>query len=204
MATILGRVVAPTAVTALVSSATAVIGDVVVNLAAEWKTNWAMWLAVAAATALSGAVALWLYQREVRTDPSPSAAATPGVSPLSTATTPLLSSRRDQRCLLAVGVLMAVSSAVVWFWPTGPATDLGPALGLIHSRCMQVTADDVSVFTDSDSKHKQTWTTWTTGTHFWADPDPNTLHRYRTTLRNGNRGWVTNDPRYVTSTRDCL
>lgn len=203
MATILVRVVAPTAVTALVSSATAAIVEVVVTLATEWKTNWSMWLAVAAATVLSGAVALWLYQRQVRTDPSPSADdMSPGGNANTRAKKEAVYSRRGQRCLLAVGVLLAVSSAVVGFWPTGPATDLGPALGLIHSRCMQVTAHDVSVFTDSESK--QTWTMWTTGTHFWADPDTNTLHRYRTTLRNGNHGWVTNNPRHVTSARDCL
>lgn len=107
-----------------------------------------------------------------------------------------------------IGALLAVSSVVVGFWPTGPAaehapaTDLGPAIWLVRSRCMQVTAGDVRVFTDSTSN--QTMTTWPTGTRFWADPDTNTLHRYRTTLRNGSHGWITANPRWVTSAIDCL
>lgn len=143
MTTILVRVAAPTAVTALVGSGIAVISNVFVNLATEWKTNWAMWLVVAAATVISGAVAATPY------------------------------SRRVQRCLLAVGMLLAVSSAVVGFWPTAPATDLEPALGLVNSRCMQVTAHDVRVFTNPESE--RTWTQW-----------------------------VTTDPRWVTSAKDCL
>jgi hypothetical protein len=51
---------------------------------------------------------------------------------------------------------------------------------------MQVIAHGVRVFTDAEGE--QAWTTWTTGTHFWADPVTNTLYRNRTTLRNGNHG----------------
>lgn len=55
----LRRVVAPTAATAAVTSVTAVT----INFATEWQSNLWAWLAVAVATALVAAVALWRDHR---------------------------------------------------------------------------------------------------------------------------------------------
>jgi hypothetical protein len=128
---------------------------------------------------------------------------------LSTTKTPLLHSRLIRwRVLLtsAIVVLLAVS-AIVTFRLSGAAvehplaTGLEPANGLVRSQCMQVTAHNVRVFTDPQSA--QTWTTWTTGTKFWADTDTSALHRYRTTLSNGSQGWITANPHWITTASNC-
>ena len=127
----------------------------------------------------------------------------------STAKPPLFHFHRIWRRPLittAIVALLAIS-AIVTFRLTGPtaehplATGLEPAMGLIHDDCMQVTAHNARVFTDPQSD--QTWTTWTTGTEFWADPNTSMLHRYRTILSNGSQGWITANPHWVTAASDC-
>ena len=114
--------------------------------------------------------------------------------------------RRRPLITTAIVALLAIS-AIVTFRLTGPAgehplaTGLEPAMDLTHDDCMQVTAHNVRVFTDPQSD--QTWTTWTTGTAFWADPNTSTLHRYRTTLSNGSQGWITANPHWVTTASNC-
>jgi hypothetical protein len=114
--------------------------------------------------------------------------------------------RRRPLVTTAIVALLAVS-AIVTFRLAGPAaehplaTGVEPAMGLIHDDCMQVTAHNVRVFTDPQSD--QTWTSWTTGTEFWADPNTSALHRYRTTLSNGSQGWITANPHWVTAASDC-
>ncbi len=135
--------------------------------------------------------------------------APPDSPALSTAKPPLQHYHRIRRRPLlttAIVALLAIS-AIVTFQLTGPAaehplaTGLEPAMGLIRDDCMQVTAHNVRVFTDPQSD--QTWTAWTTGTEFWADPNTSTLHRYRTTLSNGSQGWITANPHWVTAASDC-
>lgn len=114
--------------------------------------------------------------------------------------------RRRPLLTTAIVTLLAITG-VVTSQLTGPpaepplATGLEPAMGLIHDDCLQVTAHNVRVFTDPQSD--QTWTTWTTGTEFWADPNTSMLHRYRTTLSNGSQGWITANPHWVTAASNC-
>jgi hypothetical protein len=134
--------------------------------------------------------------------------AAPDSPAASTTKPPLFHFHRIRRRPLTTAAIVALAiSAIVTFRLTGPAaehplaTGLEPAMGLIHDDCMQVTAHNVRVFTDPQSD--QTWTTWTTGTEFWADPNTSTLHRYRTTLSNGSQGWITANPHWVTTANDC-
>lgn len=105
----------------------------------------------------------------------------------------------------ALGVVAVVVVGALW-WPgrSGPsstAAGTSPAIDIVGGACMQVTATDIRVFTDAHGE--QTWTRWTHGTVFWIDPDSNTGHRYRTTLRDGRSGWVTSDPKFVTPASSC-
>jgi hypothetical protein len=135
--------------------------------------------------------------------------AAPDSPALSTAKPPIYYFYRTRRRPLITAAIVAllVISAIVTFRLTGLAaehplaTGLEPAMSLVHDDCMQVTAHNVRVFTDPQSD--QTWTAWTTGTEFWADPNTSTLHRYRTTLINGSQGWITANPHWVTAASDC-
>jgi len=68
--------------------------------------------------------------------------------------------------------------------------------------CKKVVGADVRVFANPDST-EPVWTIWPTGTLFWIEPGGGTSNRYRTTLGNGNAGWVTKDTRYVIDANGC-
>ncbi len=94
-----------------------------------------------------------------------------------------------------------------WRWPVIGAVIIAALLAtvvfaLAHRNCMEVTAKDVRVFAEPDD-NKKVLTTWTRGKKFRIDPDGTTGNRYRTTLRNGQYGWVGTNPKYVTPSRDC-
>jgi hypothetical protein len=69
--------------------------------------------------------------------------------------------------------------------------------------CMEVTARDIRVFASSHGQDTQA--VWNWGTKFWAAPPTDkTPTRHRTALNNGQSGWVTANPQYVTESTDCL
>lgn len=67
--------------------------------------------------------------------------------------------------------------------------------------CRVVTARDITVFTSA--RGEESWTSWPTGTRFWAEPDAGPGGRLRTPLRNGRQGWVTAEERYVRPATGC-
>jgi hypothetical protein len=81
-----------------------------------------------------------------------------------------------------------------------PGDATAPAAGL-EGTCMTVTAHDVRVFASSNGD--EPWTTWKHGTRFWVDRAASSPHRYRTVLRDGRHGWVTNDKHYVQPASGC-
>ncbi len=81
-----------------------------------------------------------------------------------------------------------------------PADSTAPATG-IDGVCMTVTARDVRVFASATGD--EPWTTWKHGTRFWIDRAASSPRRYRTVLRDGRHGWVTNDKHFVQAATDC-
>jgi hypothetical protein len=116
---------------------------------------------------------------------------------------------RRGRALIAVGATLAVlavgASAVVWGararGAASRADPTAPAIGIVGGTCEAVTARDVRVF--SSPTGDEVWTTWPRGTKFWVDHDAGSATRYRTVLRNGRHGWVTNDARYIEPSTGC-
>jgi hypothetical protein len=117
--------------------------------------------------------------------------------------------RRRRRALIAVGALLlvlATTAFVVVQLVRSDATDqqadsTAPAVGIVGGACMTVSAQDVRVFTSATAD--EVWTTWVHGTKFWVDHDAGSANRYRTVLRNGRHGWVTNDRRYIQPSTGC-
>ncbi len=100
--------------------------------------------------------------------------------------------------VVPIAALVVLAAAGTYLFLRPAPTDPGRGTGA--NKCMQITAHNARVFTAPDSK--QTWTTWTTGTKFWADVEIRSF-RYRTPLHNGRDGWITTDPRYVIPAHGC-
>jgi hypothetical protein len=107
--------------------------------------------------------------------------------------------------IASLGILPAAGGLIYYAGAGDPAANAtsgtAPAAGITADQCMKVTAKDLRVFTEAHGE--QAWTRWTTGTRFWADPNASSPSRYRTTLHNGNQGWVTNNPQWVALATDC-
>lgn len=113
--------------------------------------------------------------------------------------------RRLRVALLAVAVL-TVGLAAVLVLSTGD--DLSRTNETVPQKrtdssqeCMIVTARDVTVFVAA--RGDQSWTVWTNGTRFWAQPGDGSRGRLRTPMLNGRDGWVTGYERYVKPSDGC-
>jgi hypothetical protein len=106
--------------------------------------------------------------------------------------------RRWPLIISLIGVLAGLVAGGTYLISRPAPTDPGRGTGA--DRCMQVVARNTRVFVAQDSK--ETWTTWTTGTKFWADTEIQNS-RYRTPLHNGRDGWITSNSKYVSPAHGC-
>jgi hypothetical protein len=109
-----------------------------------------------------------------------------------------LASRRRRRIVASIVVVVVLACVGAYLLLRSAPTDPGSGTGA--TLCLQVAARTTRVFTAP--RGDETWTTWTTGTKFWADVEIQN-QRYRTPLSNGRDGWITSNPKFVAPADGC-